>query len=122
MKNFGLSLVAAACLAGLSSPSYAKQGDVSDKVVPVTDVYVPSNFDSSSDAFVVVSGLFANSCYKVGDVKVDQVDANTQQVTTHASVTEGLCLMVMVPFHKEVQLGKLSPGDHTVRFLSGDGT
>jgi hypothetical protein len=30
--------------------------------------------------------------------------------------------MVLVPFTKEVKLGKLNSGKHTLKFLNGDGT
>jgi hypothetical protein len=30
--------------------------------------------------------------------------------------------MVLVPFNKEVKLGKLNAGKHTLKFLNGDGT
>lgn len=100
----------------------AKDGDVVEKQIGVSDVYVPSSFDSRSDAFVVVSGFFPHSCYKMKEAKVAHLRNNVHEVRVFADVTEGLCLTVIVPFHKEIQLGKLSPGEHTVRFLSGDGT
>ena len=121
MKFLGMPLLLAACLT-FAPNAFAKDGDTADTIVAVNDVYIPSNFDSGSDAFAVVSGLFTNSCYKVSEVKVENVQPNVQEVTTHATVTSGLCLAVMVPFHKEVQLGKLAPGEHTVRFMSGNGT
>ena len=30
--------------------------------------------------------------------------------------------MVLVPFQNDVRLGKLAAGEHTLKFLSGDGT
>lgn len=93
-----------------------------DQVVGLSDVYVPSGFDSNSDAFVVVNGLFPNSCYKIKEVQVKNLDAMTQEITTIATVTEGLCLTVIVPFHHEAQLGKLALGTHKLRFMNGDST
>jgi hypothetical protein len=93
-----------------------------EQVVGVSDVYVPNGFDSNSDAFVVVSGLFPNSCYKIKEVQVKNVDAMTQELTATAEVTEGLCLTVIVPFHHEAQLGKLAMGTHKLRFMNGDKT
>lgn len=102
--------------------SFAKEGDVHEKVVTVSDAYIPSNFDSRSDAFVVLNGWFPHSCYKIKEVKVDHVNENLHQITTTANVTEGMCLTVIVPFHKEVQIGKLAVGQHTLRFMNGDGS
>lgn len=95
-----------------------------DVAIGVNDVYVPGGFDSESDVFVVVSGVFPNSCYswKEASVSKDKDDAAITNVQTMAAVSQGMCLMVLVPFQKEVQLGVLGSGSHVVRFLSGDGT
>lgn len=105
-----------------SRPALAADGDVHEKVIGVSDAYVPSGFDSGSDAFVVENGWFPNSCYKLKSVDVNHVGPALHEVTTKANVTEGLCLAVIIPFHKEVQLGKLAVGTHKVHFLNGDGT
>ncbi len=90
-------------------------------VSPIS-AYVPSGFDSRSESFVVVSGMFPNSCYRIKESKVEHVGPALHEVRTMATVTEGLCLTVMIPYSKEIQLGKLSAGNHEVRFMSGDGT
>ena len=121
MKTF-LMLATAAMISSFSMNAYAKDGDVREKVVGINDVYIPSGFDSGSEAFVVVNGLFPHSCYKLKGVKVDHVGPALHEVTTVADVTEGLCLTVIIPFHREVQLGKLAVGEHQLRFMNGDGT
>lgn len=105
-----------------SPAAFAKEGDTHEKTITIADVYIPSGFDSSSDAFVVVNGWFPNSCYKIKNVVVDPKENAIIEISTRATVTEGLCLMVMIPFHKEIQLGKLRVGTHSLRFLNGDGT
>lgn len=102
--------------------AFAAEGDVREKIIGINDVYVPSGFDSSSEAFVVENGLFPNSCYKLKAVEVNHVSPTLHEVTTKANVTEGLCINVIIPYHREVQLGKLVPGTHKVKFLNGDGT
>ncbi|MCO5143346.1 MAG: hypothetical protein M9962_09680 [Oligoflexia bacterium] len=102
--------------------SFAKEGDVHEKIVPVNDVYIPNGFDSGSDVFVVVNGWFPHSCYQLKEARVDHIGSSLHEVRTIANVTEGLCLTVIVPFHKEVQLGRLNIGEHKVRFMNGDGT
>lgn len=93
-----------------------------DLVLTPVSAYVPSGFDRQSDAFVVVSGMFPNSCYKIKESKVDHVGPALHEVRAIATVTEGLCLTVMIPYSKEIQLGKLNAGDHEIRVMSGDGT
>lgn len=100
----------------------AKEGETHEQMVSIGDAYIPNGFDSSSDAFVVVNGLFPNSCYRFREAKVEHVGPALHEVRAYATVTEGLCLMVLVPYSKEVQLGKLSAGKHAIRFMNGDGT
>jgi hypothetical protein len=71
---------------------------------------------------VVASGIFPNSCYKMKGVRVRHAGPRAHEVALVASVYKGVCLMILVPFRKEVRLGKLVEGTHTVRFANGDGT
>lgn len=119
MKTLILTLAA---FLPFAASSFAKEGDTHEKVVPITDAFIPSGFDSSSDAFVVVNGLFPHSCYKLKDASVKNVGNYLHEVTTTATVTEGLCLTVIIPFHKEVSLGKLAVGEHQIHFMNGDST
>lgn len=95
---------------------------VKQVAVGIMDAYIPSGFDSNSDAYVVVNGMFPNSCYSLVDAKVDHKDKITHEVKTMADVRQSICLRVFVPFTKEISLGKLETGKHTVRFVSEDGT
>lgn len=94
-----------------------------DVVVNINDVFVPPGFDSNSNIVVVASGIFPNSCYKWKEARVTHDKAkNLHEVRSTAAVSQGMCLMVLVPFQKDIDLGVLGRGDHTVRFMSGDGT
>lgn len=91
-------------------------------VVGLNDVYVPSGFDTASDVYVVANGIFPNGCYRWKRADVTHRDAFTHEVRSVASVSQGMCIMVLVPFTKEVQLGRFQAGKHLLRFLNGDGT
>ena len=93
-----------------------------DLVIGINDVYVPSGFDSGANAFVVVNGIFPNSCYRYKDAEVVHTSTTVHEIRAHATVSQGMCLMVLVPFSKEVQLGQLITGTHSLRFINGDGT
>lgn len=93
-----------------------------DVAIGFNEVYVPGGFDSSSEAYVVANGLFPNGCYKWKNADVKHVDTFNHEVESYATVSQGMCIMVLVPFTKEIRLGKLSRGSHTLKFLNGDGT
>jgi hypothetical protein len=117
-------IFAVLALAFIMPPAHAKEeyGETRDQMVAISDAYIPSNFDSSSDAFVVINGIFPNSCYRFKEAKLEHSGELLHEVRAQATVTEGLCLMVLVPFSKEVQLGKLAVGKHKIKFVNGDGT
>lgn len=94
-----------------------------DVLVNIHDVYVPGGFDASSDVYVVASGIFPNSCYHWKEAKVaENKSAGVLEVRATAGVSQGMCLMVLVPYSKEISLGQLGSGEHKVRFMNGDGT
>jgi len=91
-------------------------------IVSVADAYVPGGFDSTSDVFVVVNGIFPNGCYKWARADVSHPTQYVHEVRSVASVSQGMCLMVLVPFTKEVHVGQIGAGDHKIRMVNGDGT
>ena len=107
-------------------PMMASAGDQrpeeKEVVVGISDALVPGGFDSQTDAYVIESGVFPNGCYKWKRADVTNPKANLLEIRTIASFSQGMCLMVLVPFTKEVKLGRLSAGTHTLRFINGDGT
>lgn len=121
MKSFAKLALA---LVGAIVISQVAQAGVEEREVQVgfSDAYVPSGFDSNSDTFVVASGLFPNGCYRWKEASVQHPTANVHEIRASATVSQGMCLMVLVPFTKEIHLGKLGVGVHQVRLLNGDGT
>jgi hypothetical protein len=96
---------------------------VKDVVINIHDVFVPGGFDASSDVYVVASGMFPNSCYKWKTARVTvNRQENIHEVQATAGVSQGMCLMVLVPYSKEINLGQLGQGEHKVHFVNGDGT
>lgn len=103
----------------------AKAGDdipTKEVIVAINDAYIPAGFDSTTDAYVVVSGLFPNGCYKWKEAEVKHTGTLTHEITSIATVYQGMCIQVLVPYSKDIKLGRLASGKHSLRFLSNDGT
>jgi len=100
----------------------ARDFEYQETIVDISNVYIPSGFDEESDAFVVASGVYPNGCYRWKDAKVENVGEFQHNITSYAQVSQGMCIMVLVPFSKEIRIGKMARGTHTLRFLAGDGT
>jgi hypothetical protein len=115
-------LLTIAALMSTASISFAQNSPSKEMVVGVSDAFVPGGFDSNSDAYVVTSGVFPNGCYSWNRATVNSKDEYTHDIRAIANVSSGMCIMVFVPFTKEVRLGKLATGAHTLRFVGGDGT
>lgn len=94
-----------------------------DVMIGVSDALIPGGFDAQSEVNVVVSGMFSNGCYRWKEAQVEHHPAEKiHAVRSYATVYQGMCPMVLVPFMKEVNLGQLGAGEHKIRFLNGDGT
>ena len=128
-KNMSVAVASFIIIASASaaSPVARMSDDVQppkerELTVAVNDAFVPGGFDSSTDANVIVSGLFPNGCYRWSRAEVVKGDNNVTEIYTKAKVRSGMCLMVLVPFSNEVNVGRLTKGANTLRFMSGDGT
>lgn len=117
-------IIIAATVFGFLNLSMAADNQPAEKDVKIgiTGVYVPGGFDSTSDSYVVVNGIFQNGCYKWKNADVVHKTATEHEITSIASVSQGMCIMVLIPFQKDIHLGQLAAGKHTLRFLNGDGT
>lgn len=119
---FAFAVALALPVLALAAPTPGVRSAAHDVIVNITDVYIPSGFDSGSDAFVVVNGLFPNTCYRWKEAVITHPGATEHEIRSTAVVNEGMCMMVLVPFTQEIQVGKLERGEHTLKFVNGDGT
>lgn len=122
---FKFQTLALASVLALGFASIAQAEEVPstrEVVVGVSDVFVPGGFDSEADAYVVASGIFPNGCYRWKGASVKNTDRYHHEIQSVATVSQGMCLMVLVPFTKEIRLGKLGSGEHKLKFINGDGT
>lgn len=108
----------------MCSATLAVAGDVPTKamVVNLNNVFVPGGFSSDSDAYVVLSGIFPNTCYRWSHAEVQHKGQYEHEVAAVANVSQGMCLMMLVPWNEPARLGRLTSGKHTLRFRNGDGT
>lgn len=93
-----------------------------DMPIAINDAFIPRGLNSTTEAYVIVSGIFPNGCYKWKGATLKDISKFEHEVTSMATVSQGMCIQVLVPFSKEIRLGVLDSGSHTLRFLSGDGT
>lgn len=120
MKKMFLATAALLILWGIQSK--AERPLQKEVTVGISGAYVPSGFTSYSEAYVIVNGVFQNGCYSWNRAEVNHLDVHSHEVRSVASVSPGMCIMVLVPFQKEVKLGVMSKGSHLLRFINGDGT
>lgn len=119
MKAFACSTLAALLFA---LPAFSETAPSKEVQIGINNVYIPGGFDSASDVFVVVNGIFPNGCYQWGRAEVKHSGTFNHEIRSLAAVSQGMCIMVLIPFQKEVRLGKFATGQHTLRFQNGDGT
>lgn len=112
MMVFGLATVTAT----------AEEMQTREVIIHMSDAFVPTEPNSSGESYVVINGMYPSSCYRWNRAIVEHKEDNMHVIRAVATVTQGMCLTVMVPFSKEVILGKLDSGKHTLRFVNGDET
>jgi hypothetical protein len=126
MKYITLFALVSLLFVGQAQAAVDMSMDPTPKVVAVnmSDVLMPSTVRANEDNVkIVVSGLFQNGCYAFEKIDYRTAgDGFTHQVRTLATVSPGLCIMVLVPFTKEFNVGKLEAGQHVFRFYNGDET
>jgi len=90
--------------------------------VHFNDVYIQHDRGIVEPNELLVTGMFPNGCDKWLRAEVKHLDDFTHEVRGVAQVTQGMCIMMMVPFTREVDVGRLKEGTHTVRVVNNDGT
>lgn len=93
-----------------------------ERAISVSDMLVSSPIPANSDAKVVVSGMFPNTCYNWSRSEVTHPETFRHELRAYALVSQTTCLMVLVPYTKEIYIGRLPAGEHTLRFINGDET
>lgn len=89
--------------------------------VSFNKVYVPEGFDSNDNVQFVGEGFFANSCYRPAQTNITvNEQTKTIFVSPAAYEYEGLCLQVILPFDRVVDVGILKEGDYTIRRLKSE--
>ncbi len=86
-------------------------------------LYVPVGFDSNDNAQVVFEAQFENSCYRPG-VTEYSVDYSTNSILIQNKAQKydsDFCLMVILEYKKEVNLGVLNKGTYNVLFADSSG-
>lgn len=91
-------------------------------MIGISGAYIPTGFDHHSEAYVIVNGVFQNGCYKWSKSEIGHINRTTHEIRSYAYVSQGMCLMVLVPFLEEVRLGQLQSGIHRLKFVGADGT
>lgn len=99
------------------------EGQAKVVMLNVNSAYVPDNNKSADESYVVVSGTFNNGCYRWSHSTVKDPDQKQViEVRNYATVDQGNCIMVLIPYQNKVVLGKLARGEYQVRIMNGDGT
>lgn len=85
--------------------------------VPATfkRIYVPEGFDDNDNVQFVGEGVFSSSCYRYSDtvVSVNHTD-KIINITTSAYKYNGMCMQLVLPFDRVVDVGILKQGTYTI--------
>jgi hypothetical protein len=96
-------------------PAPVLKSEPTTEAVLFSKIYAPVGFDSNDHVQFVGEGMFSNTCYRPATVTV-AVD-NAKKIIKVGPVAykyNGLCLQVILPFDRTVDVGVLSAGTWAV--------
>lgn len=94
-----------------------------ERVMPITQVYLPSGPSAREPVRVVIEGQLPDSCYTFARAEVRDDSAFVHEIRSIATVRhEGYCLMRVRNYSRYVELGLLQAGVHKLLFAKRDGT
>lgn len=113
MKFLFMSFTAAL----LFSAAHAKADDGPSKVkVNFGKIYVAKGFDSNDKVQIVGEGVYNNGCFRNAETKVRvDHDAKVITLTPYAYKYDGMCIQVIMPYDRVVDVGILKAGTYKVK-------
>lgn len=78
-------------------------------------IYVADGFDANDNVQIVGTGVYNNSCYRNAETEV-KVDHEKKTITLipRAYKYDGLCLQVILPFERVIDVGLLKKGEYSL--------
>jgi hypothetical protein len=79
------------------------------------NLYIPGGFDSNDNVQIVGEGMFRNSCYRPAAARF-RIDRENKVITLAPSAYQyyGICMEVMLPYDRVMDLGPLEAGEYKV--------
>lgn len=116
LRGLLLSMTIAATLQAMAQ-------EYPQREVPMTpkEVYVPTNLKPDAQGYLIVSGYYNNSCAHWGHAQIENKTPLFHEVTLFQQVSQAMCLMVITPYTRQIELGQLQPGEHVLRLITADG-
>jgi hypothetical protein len=83
--------------------------------VDFESIYVPGGFDSNDHVQIVGEGRFESTCYKPAETDAS-IDTSKHEIhlSPVAYKYPGLCLQVILPFERVIDIGILSAGTYSI--------
>lgn len=103
-------LLSSLALLALASTAFAQHEPA--RVAATFDrIYVPGGYDSNDHIQLVGEGRFRNTCYRPAPSRI-QIDGRTRSIYVGPVAYEysGLCLQVVLPFERVIDIGILKAG------------
>lgn len=82
----------------------------------IEKVFLPEGFDKNDVAQVVIQGNFSDGCYQLDNESVS-LDTKNKKINIHLNYhhpENTMCIQMVSPFTKTINLGLLSEGDYQV--------
>lgn len=109
-------LISLSVLFLFAQKSWAEPKLTPDKVqVRFNQLYIAQGFDSNDNVQIVGEGRYLDGCYRNAETKV-KVDHKNKKIhlIPYAYKYNGLCIKVILPFDRVINIGILKAGTYTI--------
>lgn len=115
-RNWVRFIVSAWMLFLFAATSVAEPKMTPDKVpARFNQLYVAQGFDSNDNVQIVGEGRYLDGCYRNAETRV-KVDHKNKKIhlTPYAYKYNGICIKVILPFERVINIGILKAGTYTI--------
>lgn len=102
-------------IASISGAQPLEQKSPTQVMTQFSRLYIPEGFDDNDNIQILGAGMYPTTCYRNAETTVSVDEAQKRiQLNPTALYYSGICLQVLLPFERVLDLGLLKAGTYSI--------